>query len=203
MKTFFPTFQRITETPSLEQFALLYTQHSGFNVPKMYYDTNQVFGVYLNGKIFAGFVLGAGDRLRTLEVFSNDDHRIALYQQIQNAAPHTEICCFWMDPVCRKKTFLNFFVWLCVAYALRMYGTQQLIFGTNSARLAALYGASPKCKLVHRDHIHQKNTFIFTGPRRDCLAGVSHILWYKIKRLLQIKYQKHQHNKMTNPLTQC
>lgn len=77
-----------------------------------------------------------------------------------------------MDPSSHKKAWLNFFVWLCVAYALQVYGTKQLIFGTSSARLAALYSAAPKCRLLHTDYVNQKQTYIFTGPRKDCLAGV-------------------------------
>ena len=91
-----------------------------------------------------------------------------------------------MDPAFHKKTWLNFFVWLCVAYALQAYGTPQLIFGTNSARLAALYSATPKCRLLHADYVNHKQTFIFTGPRKDCLLGVAQILLYKIKRLWKI-----------------
>jgi len=94
----------------------------------------------------------------------------------------------------RKKTRLNFFVWLCVAYALWACGTPQLIFGTNSVRLAALYSATPKCRLLHSDFLNQKHTFIFTGPRKDCLIGVAQIMYYKMKRLAKIAGKRNKHS---------
>ena len=182
----FPKFTRIHNSSEIDDFATHYFQCSGFKVNRDYFETNQVFAIYYQGNMVGGFVLGAGTTLRTLEVFAGDAHRDALYQQVQNAAAHTEMCCFWMTPDIRKKTRLNFFVWLCVAYALWAYGTPQLIFGTNSVRLAALYSATPKCRLLHGDYLNHKQTFIFTGPRKDCLIGVAQILYYKMKRLAKI-----------------
>ena len=186
----FPAFRKIQTTPELDAFASAYFQFSGFQVPRSYYENNLVFGVWWREQLIGGFVLGAGTRLRTLEVFAGAEHRDTLYRHVEQAEPHTEMCCFWMNPVFQQKTVLNFFVWLCVAYALRVFGTRQLIFGTNSARLAALYGATPKCLLLHSDVVNHKRTFIFTGPRKDCLLGVAQILWYKIKRLRKMSGQK-------------
>ncbi|MFN0215522.1 MAG: hypothetical protein ACKVT2_14795 [Saprospiraceae bacterium] len=183
-----PSFRRITQTQEVDQFAAAYLQCSGFNVPREYYESNQMLAIYWKGEMIGGFVLGAGSTLRTLEVFAGCEHRKTLYQKVENlGVPHTEMCCFWIKADCRKKTFLNFFVWLCVAFALRVYGSKQLIFGTNSARLAALYSAAPKSRLMHTDCLNQKRTFIFTGPRKDCLSGVVHILYYKAKRLLALQ----------------
>ena len=187
---YFPAFRKITTTEELNAFAAIYTRCSGFVVPEAYYASNQVFAVYWQKQMVGGFVLGTGERLRTLEVFAGAETRPALYQQLQAAEAYTEMCCFWMDPAFHKKTWLNFFVWLCVAYALWTFGTPQLIFGTNSVRLAALYSATPKCKMLHADYINHKKTFIFSGPRRDCLTGVAQILWYKIKRLQKLAGQK-------------
>lgn len=79
-----------------------------------------------------------------------------------------------------------------MAYALQAYGRQRLIFGTNSARLAALYGASRKSKLIHRDRVREKQTFIFTGRRSDCLIGVFYILGYKLGRLINLNKGERQ-----------
>lgn len=183
-----PSFRRLSQAHELDTFADTYRQCSGFQVPREYYEANQVFGVYWKGVMIGGFVLGTGSTLRTLEVFSAIENRHALYEHVQQSGmPHTEMCCFWIHPSCRNKTCLNFFVWVCVAYALRVYGTTQLIFGTNSARLAALYSAAPKSSLLHTDRLNQKQTFIFTGPRKHCLSGVGQILCYKTKRLLAIR----------------
>ena len=181
-----PKFNKINTTQALDVFAHTYTQCSGFNVNRDYYENNQVFGIYWKSRMIGGFVLGTGETLRTLEVFVGSEHRDGLYTHVKSSVPHTEMCCFWMDPSTRKKTWLNFFFWFCVAYALRVYGTQQLIFGTNSIRLAALYSATPKCTLLHSDYLNQKQTFVFTGPRKDCLLGVAQILSYKFRRVMKI-----------------
>jgi hypothetical protein len=187
---FVPSFKMLTLPQELDVFATTYTQCSGFNVNRDYYESNQVFAIYYMDTMVGGFVLGAGERLRTLDVFAGDESRENLYDHVKQSRPHTEMCCFWMHPGFHKKTWLNFFVWFCVAYALWVYGTPQLIFGTNSARLASLYSAAPKCSLLHSDYIRHKRTFIFTGPRRDCLAGVAHILVYKIKRMVKMGERK-------------
>jgi hypothetical protein len=183
----FPIFRKISTLEDLNAFSANYTRCSGFVVPFEYYTSNQVFAVYWRGQMAGGFVLGTGARLRTLEVFAGNDARPGLYNHVQQSKPHTEMCCFWMDPAFQKNTWLNFFVWFCVAYAMWVFASPQLIFGTNSVRLAALYGSSPKCKMLHTDFINQKQTFIFSGPRRDCLTGVAQIMWYKCKRLMRVK----------------
>lgn len=182
----FPAFKQVQNSNEIDVFASHYFQCSGFNVNRDYYVNNQMFAIYYQGNMVGGFVLGTGDTLRTLEVFAGNDHRENLYQQVRASKPHTEMCCFWMAPDIRKKTLINFFVWLCVAYALWVYGTPQLIFGTNSVRLAALYSATPKSILLHSDYLNQKHTFIYTGPRKHCLIGVAQIMYYKMKRLAKI-----------------
>ncbi len=181
-----PAFKVIYTAREIDVFAAAYLQCSGFNVPRDYFENNQVFSISWHNQMIGGFVLGAGKTLRTLEVFVGNESREALYEDIQQAAEHTEMCCFWIEPAFRKKTWINLFVWLCVAYALQTFGTTQLIFGTNSVRLAALYSATPKCRLIHADYINNKQTFVFTGPRRHCLLGVGQILIYKFKRLAKI-----------------
>ena len=150
---YLPKFSKITTNQELDVFDHSYTQCSGFKVNRDYYESNQVFGIYRKSRMIGGFVLGTGSTLRTLEVFVGIEHRDDLYNHVKASRSHTEMCCFWMDPSTRKKTWLNFFVWFCVAYALWVNGTQQLIFGTNSVRLAALYGASPKCQLLTAAHL--------------------------------------------------
>ncbi|AEE50419.1 hypothetical protein [Haliscomenobacter hydrossis] len=114
-----PKFNKINTTQALDVFADTYTQCSGFKVNRDYYENNQVFGIYWQSRMIGGFVLGTGETLRTLEVFVGSEHRGGLYTHVKSSVPHTEMCCFWMDPSTRKKTWLNFFVWFCVAYALR------------------------------------------------------------------------------------
>lgn len=183
----FPSFSTLTDLRDIETFSREYARCSGFVVPRDYYETNRIFAIWRNGRMIGGFVLGCGATLRTLEVFAGNESRQHLYEQFGQPNNPTEMCCFWIAPMCRKKVWLNFFVWACVAYALQVYGRQRLIFGTNSARLAALYNSSRKSQLIHSDRIREKQTFIFTGRRSDCLIGVINILGYKISRLLQIK----------------
>lgn len=183
----FPSFSTLTDPRDIETFSREYARCSGFVVQRDYYETNRVFAVRRNGRMIGGFVLGSGAILRTLEVFAGNESRRHLYKQVGQPDNPTEMCCFWIDPVCRKKFWLNLYVWLCVAYALQVHGRQRLIFGTNSARLAALYGSSRKSELIHSDRIREKQTFIFTGRRSDCLIGIINILGYKIGRLLHLK----------------
>lgn len=183
----FLSFSTLTDPQDIDTFSREYARCSGFVVQRDYYEINQVFAVSRKGRMIGGFVLGSGAVLRTLEVFAGNESRQRLYGQVGQPGNPTEMCCFWIDPVCRKKFWLNLYVWLCVAFALQVFGRQRLIFGTNSARLAALYNASRKSELIHSDCVREKQTFIFTGRRSDCLIGIINILVYKISRLLNIK----------------
>lgn len=190
---FLPRFKKIDHAQDLDVFAQTYTQCSGFNVNRDYYENNQVFAIYWHQRMIAGFVLGQGKTLRTLEVFVGTESRNALYQLVaETTLAHTEMCCFWIASDLRKKTLLNFYVWSCVAFALRVYGTKQLIFGTNSVRLAALYSTAAQANLIHSDFLNQKQTFVFAGPRKYCLLGVAQILWYKFKRIMKIASKRNQ-----------
>ncbi len=186
-----PRFVQLSQAQDLNHFSSAYTECSGFEVKRDYYELNQVFAIYWRQRMLGGFVLGSGETLRTLEVFVSEEQRAALCDQVNSGLSHTEMCCFWMEPEARKKAWLNFYVWACVAYALRFFGSQQLIFGTNSVRLAALYSATPKCVLLHADYLNQKQTYVFTGPRKHCLLGVAQILLYKLKRVLKITHRRH------------
>jgi hypothetical protein len=181
-----PNFKKINTSNELDIFATNYTACSGFVVNRDYYTSNQVFGIWWKGAMVGGFVLGTGAQLRTLEVFASDANRPALYDHVRASVAHTEMCCFWMAASIRKKTWLNLLVWIYVAYALQYFGTKQLIFGTNSARLAALYSAAEHSRLLHSDVVKHKHTFIFTGPRSCCVLGVVQIMVYKIRRLWRL-----------------
>jgi hypothetical protein len=185
-----PKFKRLRTSGELEAFSRTYFQCSGFDVNLAYFMANQVFGVEWQGKMVGGFVLGTGERLRTLEVFAGNECRPALYHEMLQAQAPTEICCFWMDPATRKKTWLNFFVWCCMAYSLQVFGTEQLIFGTNSARMAMLYSATPKCWLLHSDCINNRRTFI-AHAAKFCAWLMKLIRVYK--RLIINPYQLHKH----------
>lgn len=188
-----PKFKKINNTQELDVFASTYTECSGFSVNRDYYENNQVFAIYWHNRMVAGFVLGQGKTLRTLEVFVGIESRPVLYQRVEETAlAHTEMCCFWIVPDLRKKTMLNFYVWYCVAFALHVYGSKQLIFGTNSVRLAALYSTAAQAGLIHSDFLNQKQTFVFSGPRKYCLLGVAQILWYKFKRIMKIATKRNQ-----------
>lgn len=66
----FPKFKKINTAQELDIFATTYTHCSGFNVPRDYYASNQVFSVFWKGNMVGGFVLGTREKLRTLEVFA-------------------------------------------------------------------------------------------------------------------------------------
>ncbi len=167
-----PTFKKLSTASELDAFSTTYFRCSGFKVQRNYYESNQVFAICWEGSMVGGFVLGAGALLRTLEVFAGNEHRNTLYEHVQQSGAHTEMCCFWMDPKHHKKTWLNFYIWFCVAYALRVFGTKQLIFGTNSARLAALYSSASKCQLLHTDCVFIKNkrSFLRVQGKTACWA---------------------------------
>ena len=186
-----PSFKKINQAAGIDAFTQHYFECSGFQVNREYFESNQVFGIYVKGSLIGGFVLGTGTTLRTLEVFASETHRSELYNTVQYPESPTEMCCFWSAPAFRQVTWLNFYTWVCVAYAMQFHSTSQLIYGTCSARLAALYSNASQSRVLHTDNVNGRRTFIFIGPRKYCLLGVAEILLYKAKRLLKIKSDRH------------
>lgn len=100
----FLSFSTLTNPQDIDTFSREYARCSGFVVQRDYYETNRVFAVCWKGRMIGGFVLGAGKTLRTLEVFSGSESRERLYEQLRQPGSPTEMCCFWIDPGCRKMT---------------------------------------------------------------------------------------------------
>ena len=187
-----PRFKKLKSVNQFTQYANTYYQCSGLGVPEEYLRTNQVFAIYVQKKMIGGFVLGSGTSLRTIEYFAATDNKPGLYENIGPGDTCTEICCFWIDPQYQNKTMLNYFIWFCLAIALKRYSKAKVVFGTQSPRLAALYGATLRSVLIHKDRVNKKRTFIFRGRKRDSIVGISQILWYKAKRILQVRTSQYK-----------
>ena len=177
-----PILKRLEKQSALATYAAVYQQCSGLNVPQDYLQNNQVFGIEIKGKLIGGFILGCGAPLRTVDYFARKENQYDLYEQIGAPNTFTEICCFWIDPVYRTKTLINYFVWVCMAYTLKRFGKENIIFGTNSRRLAALYSTTAKSIFLHSDKIGPKRTFIYVAKRKTALRGILEIVYFKFKR---------------------
>jgi len=185
-----PVLKRLKDKESHDSYATTYEQCSRLTVPQEYLKANQVFGIYLKRKLIGGFILGCGAPLRTIDYFANKENHFDLYQQMGAPNTFTEICCFWIDESYRKKTMVNYFIWIAMAYSLKRYGTENIVFGTNSRRLAALYSTTARTLFLHQDRINKKRTFIFTAKRKGCVLGILEIIYFKLKRKLKLSNDK-------------
>lgn len=187
----FPKFRKLSTGQELNFYAETYEQCSGLPVPSSYLEANHIFGIYIQNRMIGGFILGSGNQLRTIEFFAAKEAHESLYNQMEVLNSYTEICCFWIDRAFRSKTIINYFIWLSMAYALKKYGTENIIFGICSRRLAALYSATPCSVFLHSDFIKNKQTFIYVARKKGCIGGIAQIVWYKLKRLLRIVKKRH------------
>ncbi|MEN0004515.1 MAG: hypothetical protein AAF798_10235 [Bacteroidota bacterium] len=188
----FPKLRRLRQAQDLECYASTYTEYSGLGVPMAYLQKseNRVYGIYRKGELIGGFILATGSCMRTLEVFAQADARKELYDMIGAATNFTEITCFWIAADYRKNQLLNTYVWLALAISLRRFSKPGILFGTCSTSLARLYGVTPKSKLIHRDRINNKPTYIFRSERSSSLRGFFQILQFKWSRMRKIKEQR-------------
>lgn len=190
-----PTLSRLESQASLDSYAATYFQSSGLPIPEDYLinQNNRVYGIFLKRQLIGGFILGKGDELRTLEVFANGEAREQLYEMLGDVRSFTEITCFWIDPAFRQHTQINNFIWVALAFVLKRFGEKNILFGTCSSSLARLYGITPKSRLIHRDNINGKRTFIFQSKRSNSNIGFWEILRYKWKRTAEIKRHRRVH----------
>lgn len=189
-----PKLKRLKENNQLKQYSQIYLQCSGLPVPEMYLQNanNRVYGVYHQKEMVGGFILGHGESLRTLEVFTQDNSRNELYKSLGTISDFTEITCFWINPKHRKNTKLNTFVWLSLAYCLKRFAQKKILFGTCSTSLAKLYSITPKSKLIRQDFVNNKSTYIFQSERKTCLQGFLEILRSKLSRTAKIRRQRQE-----------
>lgn len=190
---FFPVMQQLQTKESLEKFSNIYSKASGLPIPESYlhHPDNMVFGIYKNQELIGGFILGKSSNFRTVQLFAQEEKHEMLFEQLEQKELYTEICCFWIKKEVRTKTALNFFIWLSMAYALRKYGTEYVLFGTCSRSLAHLYSATSKVKFLSQDFINKKATFIFWAKQRYAISGISEIVLFKLKRILKIAAKDH------------
>lgn len=181
-----PKFKKLSTDQELHFFATTYEQNSGLPVPMAYLQDNHVFGIYLRKKMIGGFILGSGQHLRTVQFFAAKEKHQELFQRMEPLESYTEICCFWIERAYRRKTIINYFIWVSMALSLKKYGTKNIIFGTQSSRLAALYSATDKSVFLHSDKIKNRQTFIYVARKKGCVTGILQIVYYKFKRLLHI-----------------
>ena len=114
---------------------------------------------------------------------------------------YTEICCFWIGREYRRKTMINYFIWLSMAFSLKSYGTENIIFGTNSRRLAELYTSTPRTVSLHSDRIKNKNTFIFTAKNKGSVLGILQIVFHKLKRKIRIEMGRSNKTRIIGNIT--
>ncbi|MEL7221488.1 MAG: hypothetical protein AAGJ93_09230 [Bacteroidota bacterium] len=185
---YLPILRQLTTKASRTTFSEIYTKASGLPIPDsyLYDDKNRVFGIYKKGELIGGFILGQGEKLRTIEIFASKNKHEDLYQVLEKKGAFTEICCFWIKRKVRTKTSLNLFIWLSMAYALKRYGSPCIIFGTCSRSLAHLYSVTSKVNFLSEDFIKRKSTFIFWAKYSHAFSGIAEIVLYKLKRTLKI-----------------
>ncbi|MEM1217883.1 MAG: hypothetical protein AAGH79_03190 [Bacteroidota bacterium] len=187
-----PHLKQVKQAKELEQYSQTYEQYAGLPIPTTYLNNphNRIFACYHQNKMIGGFILGQGERLRTVEVFAEEKARGPLYQRFAPIHTYTEITCFWMSPTIRKHTLLNTFVWLALTYCMQRYSNAHILFGTCSTPLARLYGITEKSRLIHQDVMEGKRTYIFESAKKESLLGFLEILRYKLKRSFRIQKGK-------------
>ncbi len=193
MKTIsIPRLKKLTDPDQLNRYGETYFQCSGLAVPSEYLNSgsNRVYGIFYKKEMMGGFILGSGKTLRTLEVFAQPPARQRLYERLGEMGDFTEITCFWIARQFRKNVWLNTFVWLCLGFTLRRFGSPKVIFGTCSASLARLYSVSKKVQLVHEDFVNGKRTFIYWGGMESCAHVFREIIAFKLGRTLKIQRER-------------
>ena len=186
----FPSLQQITDINELINFSNTYLKFSGLPIPQPYLDNNRVFGIYFKGELVGGFILGTGTDFRTINCFAKAESHAQLQNQMGDLSNYTELCCFWIDAKYRSKTTINFFTWLSMSYSLKKYGTSRLLFGTCSRGLARLYSATEHSKLIHKDRIKGKQTFVYVAQRKHYVSGIVEIVLHKAKRMLKMPVKR-------------
>ena len=171
---FIPTLKQITDKDQLNAYSDQYFKCSGLPIPEEYLTNpvNRVFAIYWKGNLIGGFILGRDTNFRTIQFFANVDKQERVVSQLGDLTDFTEICCFWIQRKCRTNTYLNIFVWLSMTYALRMYGTQQLLFGTMLSISSSSFMGRPQnlFKSIETE-VNDKATFIFKAHRSTCVTG--------------------------------
>lgn len=182
---YLPRLKQIQAPAQLQAYSTEYEACSGLPIPAEYLQAsaNRVFGLFYQGELVGGFVLGSQTDFRTIQFFAAAERQAALYDEMGALDQYTEITCFFIKKQFRTNTFLNFSTWLGMTYAIRRYGKQQLLFGTNSPSLARLYSQTHRSVPFHEDRVNGKPTFVFRGERHHSVMGMLAIMRHKLQRV--------------------
>jgi len=176
-----PSFLQLQHAAQRELYSECYEKASGLPIPTSYLDDphNRVFAFYRKGQMIGGFILGASNELRTIEVFARPEDHVRVNQLSGQAGERTEITCFWICKSVRKQVLVNRFIWCSMIYGLLRYSKKSIVFGTCSRGLARLYATSERAELIHQDRINNRQNFIFLAQKSGAFAGMLNILAYK------------------------
>lgn len=179
-----PRLLQLKNSNDLRAFSQQYAACSGLPIPDDYLfaATSRVFGFYLRNQLIGGFILGSGEELRTITLFAQPENQAEVYNKIGSNQPYTEICCLWIAHAYRKNTWINTCNWISLAAAVNKYALPNILFGTCSAGLARLYATSKKAKMVSRDRVNRRRTYVFRAEKRHSLVGFANIIIAKLQK---------------------
>lgn len=165
----------------LAKFGQTYQGLSGIEVPIEFLESSDVLEFSVSGKPLAGFVLShSKSKVRTLDYFVSDKYRPSLSKKLGLLENYSELCCFWISPEIRRNGLKIIEIWVRMAISVRQRCNKEVLFGTNSKKLAVIYGYPKTAVLIHKDSVNKRKCFVFIGQKKHFVPGLIRIALAKI-----------------------
>ena len=145
-----------------------------------YLKRSNVYAFYIGRRMVGGFILGQKLPLRTIDIFVASENRQVI-DPMFSSEDFCEVCCFWVQRRYRYHPILSGWFWLKMAYAVKRQNRPIIVYGTNSAGLARVYGYPKNSLAYHTDTVNDRTTNIFLAQRKDFVGGVWEIVWAKLR----------------------
>jgi len=170
--------EKTQQTKDYIRFKDEYENVSGLSIPFSYFEKSEVFIQKVGNKIIGGFILSNTYPLRTVEYFVSEVNKKTITSKFSKEI-FCEVCCLWIDKKYRSDKYLNAKFWLQLAWNVKRQSKDIIIFGTNSEKLAKLYGYPKVLLLYHRDKVNSKSTFLFLVKRDEFFGGILELILSK------------------------
>ena len=175
--------KRLTKKHQLENYSDLYQKSSGLGLPLDYLQEARVYGLFVKGQLFAGYVLNNTKiHSRTTKYFTTES-----FQFPTEKANTIEICCFWMSRRTPRYKFHSTRLWIDIAIRTSLCHEMHLFYGTNKRSLARIYSIPDVTRILTQQEIGGKTTWTFLTKRSDMLRCVWLIIQDRINPFYNLK----------------
>lgn len=172
--------KRVRDDSKLDEFVVEFCKQISYRVPLQFFEDEEVWGLYKDGKLVGGFALISKKPLRSLEQIPN-----ASWESLWDTDYFCEFTGYWIDD---KKLGVPFTIWLVIRSLLRKESYFVYSYPVSDTKLERYYSYGKPIKIYKGEPQKLEGHTSFMEPEFvEILTklGIVRIFWYRTKKVLK------------------